>query len=104
MKPLPLLAAPLASVVLSCVPLQAANAAYHFTGPSLATTSSVVPAGVTAGDFVIGGGATPTDNGIGTNPMEVEDILPAFEIVPEPTAAALGALGLILLLRHRRSE
>ncbi|WAC18402.1 hypothetical protein OVA24_14300 [Luteolibacter sp. SL250] len=43
------------------------------------------------------------DNDTGTNYTDVDDVTLTFDIVPEPTAAALGAVGLILLLRVRRA-
>ena len=43
------------------------------------------------------------DNDTGTNYTDVDDIKLTFDVVPEPTAAALGVLGMVLLLRHRRN-
>jgi hypothetical protein len=43
------------------------------------------------------------DNETGTNYTDVDDVTLTFDVVPEPTAAALGAVGLLLLLRVRRN-
>lgn len=81
MKTLPSLGAPLALALLACTPVQAATGA----GPSNGHAKQTAP------------------DSIPFYKMDPHDAGHTFEIVPEPTAAALGMVGVILLLRHRRN-
>ncbi|RYD36944.1 MAG: hypothetical protein EOP87_04535 [Verrucomicrobiaceae bacterium] len=88
MKKLPSLAAPLAFVLFTCAPVQSASPTGHRTEST--------PSGVAAASQALGGG-------LRTNSNDAGDAKVSVDIIPEPGAAALGLLGIILLLRHRRN-
>ncbi len=99
MKNLPLLAAPLAFALLACAPCQAATATCQFPGTNPQGDGNR-GTNMTDGEFNMPWIGDDT----GTNQRDVNDNKLTFGVIPEPTAAALGAVGLLLLLRVRRND
>ena len=92
------------------------TAFYYFPGSTFGTTNSVGgqvggfnAAAVVGGDFdgynmvIPADGATINFGGIGTDAGGTVATTQAFNLVPEPSAALLGAIGALGLLRRRRN-